>query len=83
MKANSIPAHRAIVWLLSFCLLIGFQGLLAAEEEGKPFAEKHVVLQISDMDPSKQTLVLNVANNVLKHYGPDRWMSRSSLSGPD
>lgn len=40
--------------------------------EDKPFAEKHLVLQISDSDPSKQTLVLNVANNVLKHYGPDK-----------
>ncbi len=38
----------------------------------KPFAEKHVVLQISDDDPAKQTLVLNVASNLLKHYGPDK-----------
>lgn len=31
-----------------------------------------MVLQISDTDPFKQTLVLNVANNLLKHYGPDK-----------
>ncbi|RMD68363.1 MAG: hypothetical protein D6819_09530, partial [Gammaproteobacteria bacterium] len=37
----------------------------------KPFAEAKVVLQISDSDPAKQTLVLNVANNLLRHYGPD------------
>ena len=33
---------------------------VSAQEE-KPFAEHKFVLQISDMDPSKQTLVLNVA----------------------
>jgi len=46
--------------------------LSAAEAEDKPFAEKHVVLQISDPNPFKQTLVLNVANNLLRHYGQDR-----------
>jgi intracellular sulfur oxidation DsrE/DsrF family protein len=46
------------------------QALMAQEE--KPFAENKFVLQISDMDPSKQTLVLNVAGNILKHYGQDQ-----------
>ena len=46
------------------------QTLMAQEE--KPFAENKFVLQISDMDPSKQTLVLNVASNILKHYGQDQ-----------
>jgi intracellular sulfur oxidation DsrE/DsrF family protein len=43
---------------------------LAADE--KPFAEHKVVLQISDNDPTKQTLVLNVAGNLLKAYGTDK-----------
>ena len=38
----------------------------------KPFADEKVVLQISDADPSKQTLVLNVSSNLIKHYGPDK-----------
>lgn len=38
----------------------------------KPFAEHKIVLQISDDDPKKQTLVLNVANNLLKEYGQDK-----------
>jgi len=42
-----------------------------ADSESKPFAEKRVVLQISDPNPFKQTLVLNVASNLLKHYGQD------------
>ena len=45
---------------------------LLAETSSKPFAEKKVVLQISDPNPFKQTLVLNVANNLIKHYGPDK-----------
>ncbi len=44
-----------------------------AAPEDKPFAEQKVVLQISDADPTKQTLVLNVANNLMKAYGgPDK-----------
>ncbi len=55
--------------VLAFALLMA--GPVQAEEE-KPFAEQKVVLQISDPDPFKQTLVLNVANNLIKYYGPDR-----------
>ena len=40
--------------------------------EEKAFAEQKVVLQISDPNPFKQTLVLNVASNLIKHYGQDQ-----------
>lgn len=33
------------------------------------FADNKVVLQISDSDPFKQTLVLNVAGNLQRYYG--------------
>ncbi len=59
----------SIVTLLISLLLVPLLGI-ASEE--KPFAEKHVVLQISDPNPFKQTLVLNVAGNILKHYGADK-----------
>jgi intracellular sulfur oxidation DsrE/DsrF family protein len=55
---------------LLLCTLIT-SGPLQAQEE-KPFAEHKIVLQISDMDPFKQTLVLNVAGNILKAYGQDQ-----------
>ncbi len=58
--------------LLIACVLLAGALPAAAGENPKPFAEKRVVLQISDRDPFKQTLVLNVANNLLKHYGPDK-----------
>src|SRR5688500_16777977 len=38
----------------------------------KPFAEHRIVLQLSDRDAAKQGLVLSVANNLLKHYDPDK-----------
>jgi intracellular sulfur oxidation DsrE/DsrF family protein len=56
---------------LALIALLLLQGPLLAQEE-KPFAEQKFVLQISDMDPSKQTLVLNVAGNILKAYGQDQ-----------
>jgi len=38
----------------------------------KPFAEHHLVLQLSDNAPEKQALVLSVAYNLLKAYDPDK-----------
>lgn len=35
----------------------------------KPFAEAHIVLQLGDGDAKIQSRVLNVANNLIKHYG--------------
>lgn len=59
---------------LLFSLLIAAASIspLHAASDDKPFADKKVVLQISDPNPFKQTLVLNVASNLLKHYGPDK-----------
>lgn len=38
----------------------------------KPFAEHRVVLQLSDSDAKKESLVLSVAYNLIKAYDPDR-----------
>ena len=61
--------RRFVAVLLALGLCIYSLQVSAAE---KSFAETKVVLQISDNDPFKQTLVLNVANNLIKHYGPDQ-----------
>ena len=58
------------IFLLMLSLCISYPTLSA--EDDKPFAEERIVLQISDPDPFKQTLVLNVASNLIKHYGPDK-----------
>lgn len=60
----------SIVSLVLILAMFGSGPLLAQEE--KPFAENKFVLQISDMDPFKQTLVLNVAGNILRAYGQDQ-----------
>lgn len=55
--------------LAALVLLTG--GMQSAVAADKPFAQKKIVLQISDPNPFKQTLVLNVANNLQKEYGVD------------
>jgi uncharacterized protein len=48
----------------------------------KPFAEHHLVLQLSDDDAKKQALVISVANNLLKFYGPDKIAIEVVTFGP-
>ena len=63
-----------IVYLFAVIfIVVGLAGAQAlADDEGKPFAEARIVLQMVDGDPESQTRVLNVANNLIKHYGgPD------------
>ncbi len=63
---------KPVLLLTLLTVLLGWSAISLADQESKPFAEKRVVLQISDNNPFKQTLVLNVANNLLKHYGTDK-----------
>jgi hypothetical protein len=45
---------------------------LAIAQDDKPFAEARIVLQLADGDAATQARALNVANNLIKHYGgPD------------
>ena len=62
-----------ITRLLPILVLLWLPGgaVLAAGDD-KPFAEAHIVLQLSDADADVQARVINVANNLVKHYGgPD------------
>jgi intracellular sulfur oxidation DsrE/DsrF family protein len=59
---------------LSFALLAAVHHSAVANEvtgeEFKPFAEKHVILQLSDQ--ANEAVVLDTANNLIKNYGgPD------------
>ena len=65
MKSKLIKAFALLALLVSPFLV---NQALAAN---KSFADAKVVLQISDPNPFKQTLVLNVASNIIKHYGQD------------
>jgi intracellular sulfur oxidation DsrE/DsrF family protein len=63
---------KKIASLLLLLLATAFCYQIQASESDKPFAEERIVLQISDPDPFKQTLVLNVASNLIQHYGQDK-----------
>jgi intracellular sulfur oxidation DsrE/DsrF family protein len=65
MKSKLIKAVALLALLAS--PFIGSQAIAA----GKSFADAKIVLQISDPNPLKQTLVLNVADNLKKLYGKD------------
>jgi intracellular sulfur oxidation DsrE/DsrF family protein len=59
--------------LMCSLLLVTTQIATANEvkgEEFKPFAEKHIILQLSDQ--ANEAVVLDTANNLIKNYGgPD------------
>jgi len=63
---------KKILSMLLVFIAISASYQLQAGEDNKPFAEERIVLQISDPNPFKQTLVLNVATNLIKHYGQDK-----------
>ena len=48
----------------------------------KPFVEHKIVLQMSDREATKQSLVLSVANNLLKAYDPDKIAIEVVAFGP-
>jgi intracellular sulfur oxidation DsrE/DsrF family protein len=59
----------SILWLLAGPAVIAAE---FPEEDPKPFAEARVILQLSDRDEDKQNAVLDVASNLIRHYGgPD------------
>ncbi|MBQ0799655.1 MAG: hypothetical protein KBT63_10265 [Porticoccaceae bacterium] len=64
--------YLSIGTVIVTAVLTLFASMSTLAEDEKAFAEHKFVLQISDMDAAKQTLVLNVAANIMKHYGPDK-----------
>jgi len=54
-----------LLWPVPFAAANEVEG-----EEFKPFAEKHIILQLSDQ--VNEAVVVDTANNLIKHYGgPD------------
>ena len=77
--------RRAIISALCFAAL-AFAAPAARAQlaplQDKPFAEHKIVLQLSDNDPRKQGLVISVANNLMKHYDPDKVAVEIVAFGP-
>jgi hypothetical protein len=84
-----LPYRRSIVRTVAFAMVTAAMGATLpstyaqpAPPPDKPFAEHRVVLQLSDNDPKKQTLVISVAYNLLTFYGPDKAAIEVVTFGP-
>jgi len=78
--------RAAIAGLLALVFASGASTSAALAQQvplqDKPFAEHKIVLQLSDGDPHKHALVISVANNLLKHYDPDKVAIEVVAFGP-
>jgi intracellular sulfur oxidation DsrE/DsrF family protein len=74
------------VLCLAFAMAGGIVSWSAVAQQSvlptQPFAEHRVVLQLSDRDVQKQSLVISVANNLLKAYDPDKIAIEVVAFGP-
>ena len=86
-----LPIHRrSLVRAFANAMMIAIALASAAPAVGaepaplpdKPFAEHRIVLQLSDNDPKKQSLVISVAYNLLKLYDPDKVAIEVVTFGP-
>jgi len=78
----SIACGLAVVFALSAFALAQPQAARTDAATDKPFADHHLALQLSDDDAKKQSLVISVAYNLLKFYGPDRIAIEVVTFGP-
>jgi uncharacterized protein len=72
----------AVIAVLGVAVASSVAGAQQAPLQDKPFAEHRIVLQLSDNDVRKQGLVISVANNLLKFYGPDKVAIEVVAFGP-
>jgi intracellular sulfur oxidation DsrE/DsrF family protein len=81
-----VQALRAALLAFSLALVLTIAAPMVRAEPAplpdKPFAEHRIVLQLSDYEPRKQSLVISVAYNLLKLYGPDKVAIEVVTFGP-
>jgi len=86
MRAMALIAVAlTAICALLLCAAIAPRPAAAADNAtltDQPFADHHLVLQLSDDDAKKQGLVISVAYNLLKFYGPDRIAIEVVAFGP-
>lgn len=66
---SQMMIKMSLFWLLAIFMLPAQAAPKGELPIPDTFAKHKIVLQISDRDPFKQTLVLNVAHNLIKYYG--------------
>lgn len=79
-----------IIGLIAACPATAFVAAQAPQAQSagtiapaeKPFVEHRLALQLSDDDTKKQSLVISVAYNLLKFYGPDKIAIEVVTFGP-
>ncbi len=63
---------KLLLFFMSFIVSVSSvyadQGVL---NEDKPFAETHVIMQVSDAEPVHYQAVLDISNNLTKRYGQE------------
>lgn len=63
------------IWLMSIALsLCAGLSIVNAQEglsDAKPFADTHIIMQVSDADPAHYQAVLDISNNLTKRYGQE------------
>jgi len=82
---KSYRVRPTIVCVCAALLMLRISAAVSAEQPqlpDKPFAEHRIVLQLSDNDPKKQSLVISVAYNLLKFYDPDKVAVEVVAFGP-
>ncbi len=67
--SKGLLAAAGAVWLGVLLASLSPTARGEALSDDKPFADAHILLQISDADTARQSLVLDIANNLNKHYG--------------
>jgi hypothetical protein len=86
-----LPIHRrslvgALACAMTIAIVLAIAAPVARAQPAplpdKPFAEHRIVLQLSDSDPTKQSLVISVAYNLLKLYDPDKVAIEVVAFGP-
>ncbi|MDB2705282.1 DsrE family protein, partial [Pseudomonadota bacterium] len=70
-----IYMKQIMIWLMSITLTLGASlGVVNAQEglsDEKPFADTHIIMQVSDADPTHYQAVLDISNNLTKRYGQE------------
>jgi intracellular sulfur oxidation DsrE/DsrF family protein len=84
MKASPAAVRRFLAMLGLATAMVTGQAAIAqiAPAPEKAFADHHLALQLSDNDPKKQAIIISIAYNMLKVYGPDQIAIEVVTFGP-
>lgn len=66
----------------SLLAVVAVSAAAATSPSDHPFAKHFLALQLSQKEPARQALVLSVANNMLKQFGPDSIVIEVVTFGP-